>query len=164
MSGSGKQIIFLCTGNVCRSPMAEGIARRIFSDCELQNYSFESFGTLDIGNSPPSDYAIRVCEKNHIDISSHRSQQIDFVSADNADVILVMEEEHKRWLEKRFGEKILDKTFLITEYGSEGDEHSEIDDPIGLDYDSYKNIFDKLYSEIERIAKFELSKSKEMVE
>ncbi|MCD6594613.1 hypothetical protein J7L68_02950 [bacterium] len=154
-----KEIIFLCTGNSCRSPMAEGIARKVFADYGLKNYSFASFGTLDIGYSPPSDYARKICRKNNIDISAHRSQQLDSDLANSADTILVMENEHKNWVGEYFGKNILAKTFLITEYGSKNSEYSEIDDPLEQDLNFYENIFNKLYSEIERIAKFELSKS-----
>ena len=65
-----KKILFLCTGNSCRSQIAEGLAKSIFS----QNIYIESTGTEDHGLNP---YTIQTMEEIKIDISHHKSKEIN---------------------------------------------------------------------------------------
>jgi len=150
-----KNIIFLCTGNSCRSPIAEGIARKIFADHGLK-HNVSSYGTLDIGQQPPAEKAQRVCKAHGIDISGHRSHQLTDSAARDADIILIMENAHKDWISTDFDKEIARKAFLITEYGCDNSlDFADIPDPIGFPQDFYENIFKMLWGEINRIAKYE---------
>jgi len=147
-----KHIIFICTGNTCRSPMAEGIARKLFADYGL-SITVDSFGTLQMGGNPPSPEAISLCIKHDIDISQHKAQQLTLEAAQKADLILTMERKHIYWIEDFFGEHIAQKAQLLTEYLSEKPFGDEIPDPIGEGRMIYEEVFEMLWKEIERIVR-----------
>lgn len=148
-----KHIIFVCTGNRCRSPMAEGIARRVFGERGL-DYTFASYGVLDLDGAPPTPQAQQVCRSAGIDISDHRAQPLTPDAAKDADLILVMERAHIDWIEENIGPDAAEKAFLITEYGRDG-RGEEIPDPISQPEGFYEVVFGMLERELVRIADFE---------
>lgn len=150
-----KHIIFICTANMCRSPMAEGIARKVFEDTGLP-FSVDSCGILDFSGEEPSRKAQVVCLEHGIDISAHRSQQLTADAARRADVILAMERSHIIWIEDNLGEEAACKAHLLTKYGNASPEDEEISDPIGGTTYFYREVFQSLLREIGRIAAWEL--------
>jgi protein-tyrosine phosphatase len=87
-------LVFICTGNICRSPMAEAIARR-----ELERGSDEvtviSAGLLSAGRRPPAE-TTKVMERLGLDVSAHRSQRLEDALEPPPDVILAMARAHAR--------------------------------------------------------------------
>ena len=59
-------IVFVCTGNICRSPMAEGFLRYKWHQTERDDISVSSMGTQGLNNSPPTEYAQAVCKKKRL--------------------------------------------------------------------------------------------------
>ena len=153
-----KHIAFVCTGNCCRSPMAEGIARRIFSAHGFE-YNFSSYGILDLDNTPPSTQALKICAEHGIDISRHRSQVLTRSAAEKMDLILTMERAHIDWIRRNIGEDIAAKTYLLTEYPERSARADEIPDPIGMPDEFYSDVFHRIWREIERIAGTELQEN-----
>ena len=91
-----QRILIICTGNVCRSPMAEGLWRqRLGSD-----YTIASAGIGALAGEPATAEAVTAMQEWNIDISAHRARQIDAGIAREHELLLVMEEHHKRWLER----------------------------------------------------------------
>ncbi len=78
-----KKILFLCTGNSCRSQIAEGIARSIFDD----SYQIESAGTEKHGVNPN---AIQTLKEIGIDISSYKSKAIELSRLNNFDIVITL--------------------------------------------------------------------------
>ena len=91
-AGDPQRILFLCTANICRSPTAEFLARRLAGE---NRWAFRSAGFLESGRAP-SDDLIKVLGDRGIDIARHRSYQVDRASLEAADLVLTMEGAHVR--------------------------------------------------------------------
>ena len=83
-------LLMICTGNICRSPIAEGLAPVIGSEMGL-TVQTKSAGTLGLRELPADPKSVKVCSEINIDISTHRSQGITQELVDWATYILVME-------------------------------------------------------------------------
>lgn len=123
------RIMFVCHGNICRSPMAEAIFRYIASD----SYSVSSAGVSseESGNDiyPP---AKRVLKKNSIPFSSHRAHRITDADFSSSDLIVALDSYNLRALRNRFGNS--DKIIMLND--------KDVDDPW------YTDDFDTAYAEI----------------
>ena len=133
-----KNILFVCSGNQCRSPMAEALFENLASkDGEFRSAEIEigSAGTMPyIDGTPATVEAIEVMREHGIDIGPHRARHIDQVLFDRADLILVMASKHKAYIHDRFGNDG-GKVHLFTEFvGQEGD----IEDPAGFGIAAYR--------------------------
>lgn len=134
LAAKPKEIIFVCTGNTCRSPMAEGIAKKFVEDNKL-DYKISSRGTkIDPKEVVANPKSIEVMKTRNIDISNHKSNMFTKEDIDNADLILTMTDSHKKGLLELFPEAA-PYTFTITEYatGKEGN----ISDPWGKEIEEY---------------------------
>ena len=93
-----KLIIFLCTGNTCRSPMAAALFYNGLTAEEKELYDVRSFGLAAFGGEPASDHAITVMQQNNIDISSHRSTPLNRYALAEAELVVCMTEAHSKVL------------------------------------------------------------------
>ena len=93
-----KLIIFLCTGNTCRSPMAEALFCDALTDAEKEKYEARSFGLAAFGGEPASDYAVEVMHEQGIDISAHRSTPLNRYALAQAELVVCMTEAHSKVL------------------------------------------------------------------
>lgn len=92
-----KLILTLCTGNICRSPLAEALLAR-----EMPQHTIFSAG-LDVLVGQPADHlAVRVASAHDLDIKAHRAQQVTRWLCLQVELILVMEQSHKAQLEHQF--------------------------------------------------------------
>jgi protein-tyrosine-phosphatase len=122
-----RRFVFVCSGNICRSPMAEAIARQRFAQAGLPA-SFLSMGTLGIYGHPASEFAIAACGERGLDLSEHASQGLSLGLLHQADAVLVMERKHRTLLRERAPE--LKRVRLLSELDPQGGP-PDIDDPIG---------------------------------
>lgn len=132
------KILFVCTGNTCRSPMAEAI----FNGVSEGAFSRGIFAD----GSHATENAIKVMEEMNLDISEHVSTQLTREDIEEADLILTMTQSHKNMLLQIVPEE-KDKIFTIGEYSNGED----IVDPYGGDIEIYRRCAETLKEEIERI-------------
>ena len=138
------KLLFVCTGNTCRSAMAAAMMADIAEKNDL-DVLIDSAGVFaDIG-APATDEAIRAMQKRGIDLSGHRTKPLTDELIDMADLILVMTAAHKKLIEGM----AKDKVFTLTEYaGGEGD----IPDPFGGDDEEYELTAAAIYDALVDIA------------
>lgn len=128
------KIIFVCTGNTCRSAMAEGIAREVFS-WEKLPIEVESRGVSVHVPLGASDNAVLALKRQQIDISNHISRPICAKDIEDADLILTMTQSHKQVLKGACREK---KKPLYTLMEFIGEKEKEVADPFGRDLADYE--------------------------
>src|SRR5437867_6355873 len=94
------EILFVCSGNIVRSPLAEGYLRKVFAEIGVEDVSVSSAGTLGIEGSPADAGAVALALERGFDIRRHRSRGIDPRELSRADLIVVMERRHLEEIEE----------------------------------------------------------------
>jgi len=134
-------LLFVCSGNTCRSPMAEYLCRALLEEYKISNVEVYSAGIFAIPGMMPSFYAQRVMEEIGIDISTHLSRKLDNELLNSASLVFVMTTEHKKLLKSLYPE--FNNKFLLL-----GEE--DILDPSGEDLEKYRQVCDKIEKEIRK--------------
>lgn len=147
-----KTILFVCTGNVCRSPMAEGLFRHaVGSD---GNYRVLSAGVGAVDGQPPSPHAVRALKELGVDISRQRSQMLSAELVQQADYIFGMTHGHVDAVMLLFPHAA-EKTFLLREFDETLDVfEKDISDPIGGSYEVYLSCRDQIEQGIASMLNF----------
>ena len=123
-----KTILIVCTGNICRSPMAAGLLReRLNEDNARRDWRVISAGTWASQGRPASAYAIAEMEERGIDIRSHRSRPVTEELMNQADLVLVMTSSHAEALSVAFPEQA-HKVYQLSEMAGQT---YDISDPYG---------------------------------
>jgi len=133
-----KKVLVVCTGNTCRSPMAEGWLNAHLKDTA---WTAESAGVMAGPGGKASPEAIEAMRELQIDISAHRSRPVTQPMLEEAAVILTMTEGHWREIVRQYPEAE-DKTFLVHSFGLE--ELRDVADPYGLSVEAYRHTRDEL--------------------
>lgn len=134
-------MLFVCTGNTCRSALAEAIAVREAGARGMLDVQPSSAGTSAWDGAPASDGALLVGIERKLDVNAHRSRQLNRELVEQSDLILAMGPHHVERIDALGGEG---KTFLITDYAERSHEGRAIVDPFGGDLDIYRSTADEL--------------------
>jgi protein-tyrosine-phosphatase len=150
-------ILLVCTGNLCRSPMAAGLLRDRLAEAGLDGeFEVRSAGTWALDGSPAASYARQVMAERGIAISDHRAHMVTQRDVATAGLILVMEEGHREALLAEFPTG-RSKVYLLTEIIGK---RYDIADPFGSDIDDYArcathlaNIIDSGFDQVVALAR-----------
>src|SRR6201995_2934330 len=147
-----KTILFVCTGNICRSPMAEGIFRHAMKG--RRDIQVLSAGIGAMEGQPPSPYAVQAVKELGIDISKQRSRQLTAELVQQADYIFGMTHSHVDTVFLLYPQAA-EKTFLLREFDDTLDIfEKDISDPIGGSYEVYLNCRDQIEQGIATLLRF----------
>lgn len=137
-----KSILFVCLGNICRSPLAEGIAREVAKKRGLE-IRVDSAGTSGWHiDEAPDSRSVAVAKKYGIDISELKGRKVNAYSDSEFDLIVAMDGQNYRDLERfNFGDKLV----LMGDFGLNG---RDIPDPYYGGSDGFENVYKMLESAI----------------
>ena len=143
-------ILFVCTGNLCRSPIAEHLFRSMAAGAHLDEVQTSSAGTspaiwLDL----PTE-VVAVLNQEGVQIKNHIPRTLDEGIEDGPDLVLTMEERHKKYFEDNHPDYKGRVHILRTYVGMDGD-NQNISDPMGQSMDVYKKTCDEIKLCLEKL-------------
>jgi len=142
-----KKILFVCLGNICRSPLAEGIARKYIQNNNLE-YHVDSCGTGEwhVGEPPCAD-AIKVAQMHGLDISTHRARQITQNDCTVFDMIVALDGNNMASLIQMGCQQ--DK---IVKLGAFGRNNEDVPDPYFFDgFDGFEYVYEMIEECVENL-------------
>ncbi|MFH1759580.1 MAG: low molecular weight protein arginine phosphatase [bacterium] len=147
------KIVFVCTGNTCRSPMAQIMMQHMLSDEKRQRFDISSAGLFAMPGQPITRYAAEVLQELGMDLKEHCSSMLNEQIIKSADIILVMTESHKRTVISNIPQAA-NITYTLSEYalGKDNTGIKDIDDPFGGNLDTYRVIRDQIRIYLKKIA------------
>ena len=140
------KIVLVCTGNICRSPLAAALLQRALTDRGIEGMEVSSAGTGAWDGAPVSEGAYLVGLERGLDLSAHRARLLTRELVEEADLVLTMARHHRARVDELGGEG---RVFVLGEYaGRDGDE-AEVSDPFGGDLEVYRDTCVELEALIE---------------
>ena len=146
-------LLFVCTGNTCRSPLAEAIARHAVRQRGIADLSVGSAGISAWEGASASDGSLLVALEQGLDLAPHRARMLSPALIDAADLILTMGPVHLEQVQALGGEE---RAYLLTAFASRDTNADSISDPFGGDLDVYRHTFAELselvHATLDRVA------------
>jgi protein-tyrosine-phosphatase len=134
-------LLFVCTGNTCRSPIAEAAARAELERRGWSHVQVRSAGVAAAADAPASEHAVSVLAERGIDLSAHRSQPLTAELVEWADLILAMSSSHRFALQDLGAAT---KTAMVTDFLEGDDAGRAVEDPFGGSLDEYRRTYEML--------------------
>jgi protein-tyrosine-phosphatase len=147
------RLLFVCSGNICRSPMAAEYAAQRVAQCGLSHIVVDSAGTLGINGAPASKEAVLAMEEKGYDLSEHRSRGLRRADIRASEMVLVMDHRHLDEIEHRFyspGAKIL----LLRAFETGPDPvpgAPDLSDPIGTSLNNYRDRLTEIMDSVDNL-------------
>jgi protein-tyrosine-phosphatase len=144
-----KKILFVCSGNTCRSPLAEAIAKNILPGRLGFPASVSSAGASAVEGSPASQYSIEVGRAHALDLTGHRARLLNPTLVRGADLIVTMGTRHRETV-GTLDPDAIEYTYLLTNFS---DHHfGDIPDPIGNGLAVYEHTYQIIRDCVESMA------------
>jgi protein arginine phosphatase len=131
-----KTILFVCTGNICRSPLAAALLQRALAERGAQGIDVSSAGTGAWDGAPVSEGAYLVGLEQGLDLSAHRARLLTHDLVEHSDVILTMARHHRARVDELGG---AGHVFVLGEYAGRTGDGAEVSDPFGGDLNVYRD-------------------------
>ncbi len=133
------KIMFICTGNICRSAMAHGLMEKMTKENNLKDIEIYSCGVFAENGDKPTYNAIEVAKEYDVDLKNHTATNIRNSSIEEMDLILCATTSHKNTVLQMYP-NLKDKTYTMKEYAYDNENKKDIDikDPWGYDLETYR--------------------------
>jgi protein-tyrosine-phosphatase len=130
-----KRVLLVCTGNICRSPLAAALLTKALQDRDLSDLDVSSAGTGAWDGAPASEGAYLVALERGLDLSSHRARLLTRELVEASDLILTMARHHRARVDELGGDG---RVFVLGEFAGRSSDDAEVSDPFGGDLEVYR--------------------------
>jgi protein-tyrosine phosphatase len=142
------RVLFVCTGNTCRSPMAAGGLTHLLG-ADAGAILVESAGTAAWDDQPATEPSVAVASRAGVDLAKHRSRRLTPAMVRGADLVLVMERGHLAAVRALGGDP--GRTHVLSEWPAPGEPDLEISDPFGASIEAYEECWRRIRHHLERV-------------